>query len=212
MVTAAELADAIGALHLSRFHIAQWLCAGVLVFIANGAVGASLPWIELDLRARLELTPLAESLILVAAPFGAFVGALASGALSDRFGRRRILLLALTILGAAHASIGVAPSPGALVVLLWLRYFAYGQPEGIAKTLLAEILPARRRGLLLNLVHPIWQLGGIALALTTTWDAVERVHVSERRDGGIRNLRVAAACCGKSAGKHSPSSTYQHSK
>ena len=115
MVTAAELADAIGALHLSRFHIAQWLCAGVLVFIANGAVGASLPWIELDLRARLELTPLAESLILVAAPFGAFVGALASGALSDRFGRRRILLLALTILGAAHASIGVAPSPGALV-------------------------------------------------------------------------------------------------
>ena len=29
----------------------------------------------------------------------------------------------------------------------------------------------RRRGLLLNLVHPIWQLGGIALALTTTWDA-----------------------------------------
>ena len=171
MVTASDLADAIGALRLSRFHIAQWLFAGVLVFIANGAVGASLPWIELDLRARLELTPLAESLILVAAPFGAFVGALASGALSDRFGRRRILLLALTILGAAHASIGVAPSPGALVVLLWLRYFAYGQPEGIAKTLLAEILPARRRGLLLNLVHPIWQLGGIALALTTTWDA-----------------------------------------
>ena len=104
MVTASDLADAIGALRLSRFHIAQWLFAGVLVFIANGAVGASLPWIELDLRARLELTPLAESLILVAAPFGAFVGALASGALSDRFGRRRILLLALTILGAAHAS------------------------------------------------------------------------------------------------------------
>ena len=102
MVTAAELADAIGALHLSRFHIAQWLCAGVLVFIANGAVGASLPWIELDLRARLELTPLAESLVLVAAPFGAFVGALASGALSDRFGRRRILLLALTILHSIY--------------------------------------------------------------------------------------------------------------
>ena len=56
-----------------------------------------------------------------------------------------------------------------------------------AKTLLAEILPARRRGLLLNLVHPIWQLGGIALALTPTWDAE------------ADSMRVLGACGGARA-------------
>ena len=169
-MTPDTLGTQISELPFSRIHLLQWAAVGVATFVANGCVGSTMPFILLGIHTSLNFSPFVEGAILFIGPLGGCVGSLLSGSLADAFGRRRLLCMALLLLSLCQAALG-APRPSAplLMLLLLGRYFFYAQPEGIAKTLLAECLPRSRRGLLLNLVHPIWQCGGILLAATAQW-------------------------------------------
>src|SRR5262249_22455977 len=81
-------------------------------------------------------------------------GGLVFGVLGDRFGRKRILIWSLMLMGVAtmgvgllpgYASIGIA-APALLVLLRLIQGFAVGGEVGGALLLVAESLPAERRG------------------------------------------------------------------
>jgi len=82
---------------------------------------------------------------------GATFGAAFSGILSDRFGRKRMLILAalLFVIGSAGSAI-----PGSVAALVTARIFG-GLGVGMASTLsplyIAEIAPARNRGRLVSI-------------------------------------------------------------
>ena len=82
------------------------------------------------------------------------VGGLVFGILGDRYGRKRILVWSLMLMGVATMGVGVLPgyasiglaAPVLLVVLRLIQGLAVGGEVGGALLLVAESLPAKRRG------------------------------------------------------------------
>ncbi|MFL5614042.1 MAG: MFS transporter [Gemmatimonadaceae bacterium] len=82
------------------------------------------------------------------------LGGLVFGVLGDRFGRKRVLVWSLMLMGVATMGIGLVPSfatigilaPLLLLLLRLIQGFAVGGEVGGALLLVAESLPAPRRG------------------------------------------------------------------
>ena len=82
------------------------------------------------------------------------VGGVVFGVLGDRFGRKRVLVWSLILMGVATMGVGVVPgyatigllAPLLLVLLRLIQGFAVGGEVGGALLLVAESLPAARRG------------------------------------------------------------------
>jgi putative MFS transporter len=105
--------------------------------------------------------------VVVMGFIGMFVGAGLSGLLADRYGRRPLLIGSLLLFSIATGLSGFVP-PGALIVLLVLRFLAgvgLGGEVPVASTLVAELAPARQRGLLVVVLESFWAWGSILAAL-----------------------------------------------
>ena len=99
---------------------------------------------------------------------GCLFGALAAGALSDKFGRKRLLMLSallfvVTSLGNAHAS-----SLTVFVVWRMLGGSAIGLASALSPIYIAEVAPAAMRGKLV-LLNQLTIIVGIVLAQLVNW-------------------------------------------
>jgi len=99
---------------------------------------------------------------------GCLVGALTAGALSDRFGRRRPLILAALLF--AVTSIGNALAPTFTVFILWrmLGGVAIGLASSLSPMYICEISPAAMRGRLVS-VNQLTIVVGILFAQVINW-------------------------------------------
>jgi MFS family permease len=68
------------------------------------------------------------------------------GALSDRFGRRRLLLAAWTLYAACYAGFALVSTTWPLVALVGVYSFYYPLSEGTERALVADLVPAASRG------------------------------------------------------------------
>lgn len=68
------------------------------------------------------------------------------GGLSDRFGRRRLMLVAWTLYAACYAGFAFATSVWPLVGLIGIYSLYYSLSEGTEKALVADLVPAGVRG------------------------------------------------------------------
>ncbi|HVE12399.1 MAG TPA: MFS transporter, partial [Elusimicrobiota bacterium] len=68
-----------------------------------------------------------------------------SGALSDRFGRKRFLTAGWVLYALVYAGFGHARSAGQVIPLLLLYGAYYGLTEGVGKALVADIVSVERR-------------------------------------------------------------------
>jgi SP family arabinose:H+ symporter-like MFS transporter len=99
---------------------------------------------------------------------GCLLGAISSGGLSDRFGRRRLLSLAATAFAISSLGTGLAFTFGAFVAWRMLGGFAIGLASGISPMYIAEISPAHLRGRLVSL-NQMAIVFGILLAQCMNW-------------------------------------------
>ena len=82
------------------------------------------------------------------------IGAIVCGHYGDRFGRKSMLILALTVMGLSTFAIGLVPgyatigewAPILVVVLRLIQGFALGGEWGGAAAMIIEYAPAKRRG------------------------------------------------------------------
>ncbi|MEV6346285.1 aromatic acid/H+ symport family MFS transporter [Actinoplanes sp. NPDC051851] len=128
---------------------------GVDLFI----YGAVLPGMLDD--TSLGLTPAMAGGLGSYATFGMLIGAIASGPLTDRLGRKKIIIADTVIFSLASVICAIAPSIG---VFGWGRFVAglgLGGLLPIALTLVAEYAPAGRRNLLIGSLMTAHQVGGI---------------------------------------------------
>ena len=138
-----------------------------MVFLAAGTTTAALSWIEDDIRAVFSLKPAEELPIVFTSLAAVTLSLFTAGACADQLGRKNVALAGLWALLTTQMSIGAAQSPVAVAVLFGLRGFSVHFAEDAAKGYLTEVLPARGRGMVLNLLHASWQLGGILFSCIT---------------------------------------------
>ena len=87
---------------------------------------------------------------------------LTGAALGDRFGRRRMFMVGLTVFTAASALAALAPSVGALVAARAVQGAGAAMVLPLTLTLLSEAIAPERRGLALG----IWSgVSGLGVAL-----------------------------------------------
>ena len=93
---------------------------------------------------------------------GMTVGSLLLGPLADRIGRRRMILLAVGILGLSTLATAMARSVGQLILMRGFTGFAIGALLPSLNTLVAEYTPDKKRNLAISFMHVGYPVGGIA--------------------------------------------------
>ena len=130
--------------HKRALRRASWIVTlgGFLFGYDTGVINGALPYMQDDLG----LTPFTEGLITSSLLFGAAFGGAISGKLTDRFGRRRVLmgLAVVFLLGTLGTSL--APTIAVMVISRIVLGLAVGGASALVPVFLAELAPAERRG------------------------------------------------------------------
>jgi MFS family permease len=93
------------------------------------------------------------------------VATYAGGRLSDRTGRRPMVLAGWTVYGVVYLGFAAAGSPAALVALFLVYGIYFGLTEPVEKAWVVELVPARQRGTALGLYHGAVGLGALPASL-----------------------------------------------
>jgi SP family xylose:H+ symportor-like MFS transporter len=94
---------------------------------------------------------------------GCLVGALLSGALTDRFGRKRLLLLAGFLFIFSAVGTGLAWGLASFNIFRWIGGVGIGVASNVSPMYIAEVAPARRRGRFVS-INQLTIVIGILLA------------------------------------------------
>lgn len=96
---------------------------------------------------------------------GMAIGAICSGALADRIGRKSVFATTLVIYSLATAACAFAPNLTWLLVFRFIVGLGLGGQLPVAVTLVSEYIPAHVRGRFIVLLESFWGLGWLCAAL-----------------------------------------------
>lgn len=125
------------------------------------------------LSGTFHLTPAQAGWLVSAGFLGQGLGAVGFGLVSERWGRRRVFLAALLVIGVFAALSVAAWSPASLAAFRFLQGLGLGAEVPVAAALLSELVAGPRRGrvaVLYKLASPLGNLGTslVAAALLAT--------------------------------------------
>jgi SP family galactose:H+ symporter-like MFS transporter len=120
---------------------------GLLFGYDTGVISGAILFIKQD----LSLSAITEEFVVSAVLFGAVIGAIFGGALSDRFGRRRIIIVAALIFSLGAIGTAFAEGVAWLVIGRVIVGIAIGVASFAAPLYISEVSPANVRGRLVSL-------------------------------------------------------------
>ena len=120
---------------------------GLLFGYDTGVISGAILFIQKE----FSLSSSMEELVISAVLIGAIVGAAAGGAIADRFGRRRTLILAASMFIVGALGTALVPSVPWLIAGRILVGGAIGAASFTAPLYISEIAPERARGRLVSL-------------------------------------------------------------
>jgi len=149
----------------------QWLMFFMcfVIVLLDGFDTAAIGFIAPSLLTEWHLTKPELAPVLSAALFGLAFGALSAGPLSDRLGRRSLLLGAVVIFGASCLGSAFAQSLQQLTVLRFVTGIGLGAAMPNAVTLMGEFCPDRRRATIINLMFCGFPLGAALGGFLAAW-------------------------------------------
>lgn len=139
-------------LNQNRFSTFQWLIFAIcfVVVLLDGFDTAAIGYIAPSLVAEWNVTRPALAPALSAALFGLAIGALSSGPLADRYGRRAVLVGSVLVFGVACLLSAFSGSLDQLVIWRFVTGLGLGAAMPNAVTLMSEYCPDGRRATLTN--------------------------------------------------------------
>ncbi len=162
-------ASSESAVHLHPGYVSLISAAAALGGLLFGydwvVIGGAKPFYEAYFQLHSqELIGWANSCALI----GCLVGSIVSGAISDRFGRKRLLILSGFLFALSSVLTGWATSFATFVAWRLLGGVAIGIASNVSPTYIAEISPARWRGRLVSL-NQVTIVLGILAAQIVNW-------------------------------------------
>ncbi|MGA7538698.1 MAG: sugar porter family MFS transporter [Steroidobacteraceae bacterium] len=136
---------------------------GLLFGYDTGIIAGAILFIRKDFR----LDAMQQGLVVSSLVLGALAGAATTGYLSDRFGRRRLLLWAGAVYAGGAIGAALAPSTPALIGFRLLLGLAVGVSSVLVPLYLAEMAPTSIRGALTSLNQLMIALGIFVSYLVT---------------------------------------------
>ncbi len=140
-----------------------------LIVLLDGFDTAAIGFIAPSLVQEWGITRPMLAPVLSAALFGLAAGALASGPLADRFGRKIVLTLSVLMFGGACLASAAAADLGALTVWRFITGIGLGAAMPNAVTLMSEYSPERTRSTITNLMFCGFPLGAAFGGLLAAW-------------------------------------------
>jgi AAHS family 4-hydroxybenzoate transporter-like MFS transporter len=139
----------------------QWLLLGLcfLIVATDGMDVAIMGFLAPGITKEWGISRAVFGLVMSAAPFGLAVGALLVGPLSDRYGRKKLLMTAIALFGTFSILSAYSADVTSLSILRFLTGLGLGAAMPTTTTLLSEYLPERSRSLLLTLMFTGFNLG-----------------------------------------------------
>ena len=120
---------------------------GLLFGYDTGVISGAI----LFINEELGLTPFLEGLVVASLLLGAAIGAASAGPLSDRLGRRNIIIIAAILFTIGAIGAALAPTVGVLVFFRVVLGLAVGSAALIVPLYLSEIAPTQIRGAITSL-------------------------------------------------------------
>jgi MFS transporter, SP family, xylose:H+ symportor len=175
MATSSNLTQAEAAERYSTRYvwtISSVAALGGLLFGYDWVViGGARPFYESYFQlTSAELVGWANSCALI----GCFIGSIISGGASDRFGRRKLLLLSAVLFALSSVLTGWAYSFAAFIAWRMIGGVAIGIASNVSPTYIAEVSPAPWRGRLVTL-NQLTIVVGILAAQIVNWLIAEKV-------------------------------------
>ncbi|MFJ8019329.1 sugar porter family MFS transporter [Streptomyces sp. NPDC096311] len=144
MTTTSRAGSAPGArIPSTRYIYAFGALGGFLFGFETGVLAGALPFIRDDYPS---ITATEVGLIVAALAVGAIFGAAASGRLSDRIGRRRVLLVLGVVFIAGSLASAISAGTSTLILSRLVLGVGVGGASALVPVYLAEMAPAHARG------------------------------------------------------------------
>jgi AAHS family 4-hydroxybenzoate transporter-like MFS transporter len=139
----------------------QWLLLALcfMIVATDGMDVAIMGFLAPDIIKEWGLSRAAFGVVMSAAPFGLAIGALVIGPLSDRYGRKKLLIAAVAWFGSFSLLCAFANDVYILSLLRFLTGLGLGAAMPNTTTLLSEYVPERSRSTLLALMFTGFNLG-----------------------------------------------------
>ncbi|QJE02794.1 aromatic acid/H+ symport family MFS transporter [Massilia forsythiae] len=144
-----------------RMSAYQWLLLFLcfLIVTTDGMDVAIMGFLAPNITKEWGISKAAFGLVMSAAPLGLAIGALLIGPLSDRYGRKRLLMVAVAWFGACSILCALAQDVMQLSLLRFLTGLGLGAAMPNTTTLLSEYVPEKSRGTLLAIMFTGFNLG-----------------------------------------------------
>lgn len=155
--------ERLEALPLGRFHYKLLLVTG-LGWLFDSMDTGLIAFILPVLAKEWGLAPGQMGLIGSIGLIGMALGAVVSGTIADRIGRKKVFTITILLYSIASAFCALSWNYQSLLVFRFLVGFGLGGELPVAATLVSEYAPSRVRGRFIVLLESFWGLGWIAAA------------------------------------------------
>jgi SP family arabinose:H+ symporter-like MFS transporter len=121
------------------------------------------------LRAQFHLSAAMEGWLMSSALLGSVIGAAIAGYLSDKYGRKKILILSALLFLVSSIACAVAQTPSFLVVARIIGGVGVGFAAMVAPMFISELAPAHWRGRLVSVYQLAITIGILVSYLSNAW-------------------------------------------
>ena len=140
-------------------------CAGGLMFGFDlGVISGALPFITEHFGLKVFMQGFTVSVFVI----GCIFGAMTAGGLSDRFGRRNILVCAAFLFTVSAIFMAIPSTITQLIIARFVCGIAVGTASVLSPIYIAEIAPANIRGKLVS-INQLAIVSGILITFLTNW-------------------------------------------
>jgi AAHS family 4-hydroxybenzoate transporter-like MFS transporter len=191
-----DVQDFINEHPFGRFRRLIFFMCFVIVLL-DGFDTAAIGFIAPSLMTEWHLAKPDLAAVLSAALFGLAFGALVSGPLCDRVGRRFLMFGAVVLFGTASVASAFSTDLAQLTVLRFMTGIGLGAAMASAVTMMDEFCPTRRRATVTSLMCCGFPLGAACGGLIAAWLIPHAGWRSVSILGGVHRYFTASCCCSR---------------